>query len=80
MDIVERFKHLFEPELLKQIGAKAQIISAGEGKIVLDYGQIVRSIPIILSGVFKITRVDDSGKELLLYYVNANESCVMTFT
>ncbi|HMT77928.1 MAG TPA: Crp/Fnr family transcriptional regulator [Saprospiraceae bacterium] len=80
MDIVERFKHLFEPELLKQIEAKAQIISAGEGKIVLDYGQIVRSIPIILSGVFKITRVDDSGKELLLYYVNANESCVMTFT
>jgi CRP/FNR family transcriptional regulator len=40
----------------------------------------VRVIPLLLKGVLKITREDDAGKELLLYYVHANESCAMTFT
>jgi CRP/FNR family transcriptional regulator len=37
-------------------------------------------MPIILSGVIKVSRTDEDGKELLLYYVNPNESCAMTFT
>jgi len=37
-------------------------------------------MPIVLSGSVKVSRIDDDGKELLLYYVNPNESCAMTFT
>jgi CRP/FNR family transcriptional regulator, anaerobic regulatory protein len=28
----------------------------------------------------KVSRIDDDGHELLLYYINPNESCAMTFT
>jgi len=59
---------------------KARMISAKEGAVILDIGQTVRSIPLLLQGVLKITRIDEQGKELLLYYLHANESCAMTFT
>jgi CRP/FNR family transcriptional regulator len=80
MSIPERFAHNFEPGLLEEMNLKAKIISAKEDDVILDIGQTVRSIPLLLQGVLKITRVDDRGNELLLYYVNANESCAMTFT
>lgn len=80
MNISEKFKHTFEPELLSEIEQKGKIVSVKEGDVVLDIGQTVRLIPLLLNGILKITRVDDTGKELLLYYVHANESCAMTFT
>ncbi len=80
MNITEQFKHIFEPELLKEFEEKVKHISAKEGDIILDIGQSVRVIPIVLSGTIKISRIDDEGRELLLYYVSPKESCAMTFT
>ncbi|MCB9045537.1 MAG: Crp/Fnr family transcriptional regulator [Chitinophagales bacterium] len=54
--------------------------SVPAGSTILDYGQTIRQIPIIIEGSVKVLREDDEGHELLLYYVNANESCAMTFT
>jgi CRP/FNR family transcriptional regulator len=80
MNGIEQFKHIFEPELLTEFEQKAKHVSRKEGDIILDIGQTVRVIPIVLSGTLKISRVDDNGHELLLYYVNPKESCAMTFT
>jgi len=80
IDITEKFKEIFEPELLKQILARAKDVSIRAGDTIMDIGQIVRQMPIILSGSIKVTRIDEKGREILLYYVNPNESCAMTFT
>lgn len=80
MQITELFRHVFEPELLLEFQKKAKQVAVKEGEIILDFGQTVRIIPIVLSGTLKISRLDEAGKELLLYYVNAKESCAMTFT
>ena len=80
MILVDKFKTTFEPELLDEIDSKAQFVSVKEGTVIVDIGQTVRVIPLLLSGILKITRADDAGRELLLYYVHANESCAMTFT
>lgn len=80
MNIKEQFAQNFEPELLVELQKKAQHISVKEGDIILDIGQTVRVIPIVLSGTLKISRIDDNGNELLLYYVNPKESCAMSFT
>ncbi|HEY4798049.1 MAG TPA: Crp/Fnr family transcriptional regulator [Bacteroidia bacterium] len=74
------FKDIFEPELLKELETKAKPVSVKAGDTILDIGQFVRQIPIITKGTVKVTRMDEDGKELLLYYVNSNESCAMTFT
>ncbi|NCI47890.1 Crp/Fnr family transcriptional regulator [Sediminibacterium soli] len=80
MDLPETFAQSFEPGLLAEIEAKAVNLSVKEGDTVLDIGQTIRVVPLLVSGTLKISRLDDTGKELLLYYVNANESCAMTFT
>jgi CRP/FNR family transcriptional regulator len=80
MNISEKFRQIFEPELLKEMELKATVITAKENDVIVDIGQPVRSMPLLLKGTLKIARVDDKGRELLLYYVNANESCAMTFT
>ena len=80
MTIRDRFKNIFEPELLSQIESRSEIKLIPEGGIILDIGQSVRIVPLLLKGVLKISRVDDSGREILLYYVHANESCAITFT
>lgn len=80
MEIMDQFKALFEPDLVKAIEKHAKLVSLKAGDVILDIGQIVRTMPIILSGSVKVSRLDEEGKELLLYYVNPNESCAMTFT
>jgi len=70
----------FEPELIKEIEEKSKIVSIKAGETILDIGQTVRTMPIILSGSIKVTRTSEEGHELLLYYVNPAESCAMTFT
>lgn len=80
MDIIEEFKHVFEPELIKEMEANASYVSAKEGDVILDIGQLVRVIPFVLSGTLKVSRIDHEGHEILLYYVSNSESCAMTFT
>lgn len=42
-------------------------------------GQYIKVIPLVISGLIKVfTRFED--KELLLYYIKPNESCVMSFS
>ena len=79
-NIKDKFGDIFETELLNQLEAKAKYISIKAGVTIMDIGQIVRQMPIILSGSIKVTRIDEKGREILLYYVNPNESCAMTFT
>ena len=80
MDVLEYFKNVFEPDLLDEIRKYGTPVSVKAGDLILDIGQIVRTMPIIASGVVKVSRMDAEGKEILLYYVNSNESCAMTFT
>ncbi len=77
---MEQFKAIFEPDLVLAIEKHAKLVSIKAGDVILDIGQVVRTMPIILSGSVKVSRIDEDGKELLLYYVNPNESCAMTFT
>ena len=80
MTLTEKFGLVFEKELLEEIEVKSKLVSIKAGEIIMDIGQTVRTMPLILSGSVKVSRIDENGRELLLYYVNPNESCAMTFT
>jgi CRP/FNR family transcriptional regulator, anaerobic regulatory protein len=80
MDWLKEFEYTFEPELMDEFRKKAKLHEVKAGEIILDYGQIVRTMPIITKGIVKVMRMDEEGREILLYYVNPNESCAMTFT
>ncbi len=80
MNIPEYFTQIFEPELLKELEQKATLLSAKANDVILDIGQTVRAMPIVISGTIRVSRMDEEGRELLLYYIGPNESCAMTFT
>lgn len=80
MNLKELFKLSLEPALINEISEKGKQTKLSEGATLLDIGQTVRIIPLLLSGSLKISRIDDEGREILLYYVNPGETCAMTFT
>ena len=80
LQLPANFGEIFEPQLLKEIQKEAQIIALPAGSVLIDIGQKIRAMPIVLKGSLKISRIDEHGNELLLYYITAQESCAMTFT
>lgn len=74
------FEGIFEPSLIKEILQEGRAVSLPEGTVILDHGQKVLSMPLVIKGSIKVSRVEDDGREILLYYVNPKESCAMTFT
>ncbi|TDW96199.1 Crp/Fnr family transcriptional regulator [Dinghuibacter silviterrae] len=73
------FSGLFEPALLAEIEQKSMIMEVKSGDTLLNVGQTIRAVPLLVSGVVKVSRITDDGQELLLYYVKEGESCAMTF-
>lgn len=74
------FKYDFERGLIDEIEKLGKIIDVRAGEIIFDVGSLVRFVPIVISGTVKVTRPDDDGRELLLYYLTPGDSCAMTFT
>ncbi|MGI8893321.1 MAG: Crp/Fnr family transcriptional regulator [Bacteroidia bacterium] len=74
------FEHVFEKELLVELEKKAGHIYVKAGEKILEIGEFVRTMPVIISGTVKVSRTSEDGKEIFLYYVGPNESCAMTFT
>ena len=76
----QEYGYLFEDELIRDIGNTGQLYKIPEGATIIEYGQNLRRIPLILNGAIKILRVDAMGDELLIYYLEKGETCTMTMT
>lgn len=65
-------------ELAAEILENSTVVEIPENTEVMHEGQYVNAVPIVTSGLIKVfTRNED--KELLLYYIQPGESCIMTF-
>jgi CRP/FNR family transcriptional regulator len=79
-DYISKFSSVFEPALLDELEAKHMIMEPKAGEVMMNPGQTIRAVPLVINGMFKVSRVNEGGQELLLYYVKEGESCAMTFT
>jgi len=50
-----------------------------EGEVILNENAYIKAIPIVTTGSIRVMRTDDDGREILLYYIKAGESCIMSF-
>lgn len=75
-----KFSTVFEPDLLAELETKSMLMNVNGGETMLNPGQTIRAVPLVISGIFKVSRINDEGQEMLLYYVKEGESCAMTFT
>ena len=74
------FDATFEPALIKEIHQFGEVKYFKEADIIMDYGKYIRMMPLIVKGTIKVFRMDDSGNEILLYYLSSNESCSMAYS
>ncbi|WP_294332931.1 Crp/Fnr family transcriptional regulator [Chryseobacterium sp. sg2396] len=66
-------------ELIEKLYESGVLKSYKEGDIILDENSSIRSIPIVMKGMMKVMRTEEDGREILLYYIKAGESCIMSF-
>lgn len=79
-------KHLIEKkfyylgvELIQEILEVSEVITFPSGTELVKEGQYIKVIPVVLQGLVKVfTTIED--KELLLYYIRPEQSCIMSFS
>lgn len=76
--IEESFAGVFEPELINEIVEVATLVEFDENDILIDFGQYMRAMPLLMKGAIKIMREDFDEGELLLYFLEKGDTCAMT--
>jgi CRP/FNR family transcriptional regulator len=78
MDFDKKILSFLTPELLQQVIQSSTIKDIPKGTEILREEQYVKELPIVIEGLVKVySRFDE--KELLLYYIEPAQSCIMTF-
>ncbi len=72
--------NLTDPKLLQSILDKGQVVNYESGKVLMEPGQFIKAVPLVIDGSIKIMRMDDEGKELFLYYLEPGETCALSLT
>lgn len=67
------------PELIEKLQQYGIRKKYETGSIILNENASIRSIPIVTKGTLKVIRTEEDGREILLYYIKAGESCIMSF-
>lgn len=75
---IDRKLGFFPIELRRAIGEASTVHTIPPDTEILREGQYVKVIPIVVEGLIKVlSRFED--RELLLYYIQPEESCIMSF-
>ena len=78
MEINKKLLSFLKPELVDLILKESSIKEIQKGTEILREQQYVKVLPIVLEGLVKVYSKFDK-KELLLYYIEPSQSCVMSF-
>ena len=70
----------FEPALNEEIKQFGTLKHFKEGDIIMDYGKYIKMMPLVIKGTLKVLKKEESGKEILLYYLSDNETCSMAYS
>lgn len=69
---------IFEEKLIEEIAAVSLLRDFEEGDILIDFGDYIKKMPLLLEGAIKILREDFDEGELLLYFIEKGDTCAMT--
>lgn len=80
-DILKKtFPSLTEKELLAELSEVGILKEIEEGKVLMDIGDHIKSVPLLIDGLIRISREDEEGKEIFLYYIEGGQTCAMSLT
>jgi len=78
-DITPFLRKLFSnPKLVEELERESKLLEIHNDTTILNIGDYVKVVPLVIEGRIKVMRNDESGKEVLLYYINPGESCALS--
>lgn len=79
-DWVDRFPGLsrLEPSIKSLIMARSAIVEAPRGTTLFGPGNSPENMLFLLDGTVRVQQVSETGHEIVLYRIEAGESCVLT--
>jgi len=76
----QHYGYLFEDELIQEINSVGTYKDIPEGFKLIEIGDYIKSMPLLVSGAIKILREDEDGDELILYFIEQGDTCAMTLS
>ncbi len=73
------FSSMFEDALIDEIVEVGYIDKLKTGELLIDIGENMTHIPLILNGVVKVIRKEKKGDELVLYFLERGDTCAISF-
>ena len=78
-DLLQKtYGHIFEKELIDEIVQVSVHKDFKEGDVLIDFGDYIKKMPLLISGAIKIMREDLDEGEMLLYFLEKGDTCAMT--
>ena len=74
----ETYGFVFEDQLIEEIAKVSKLHLFKEGDILIDFGDYIKRMPLLINGAIKILREDFDEGELLLYFIEKGDTCAMT--
>ncbi len=82
-EIIEALKKNFGflgDEVILAIAKESELYSVPEGHLIIDVDRYIKAIPLLIKGGIKVMRVDEEGREILLYYLKGGQTCATSFS
>lgn len=74
------FGYVFEKALQDEIQKVGIYKSYPAQSTIIEIGDYIKSMPLLIKGAIKILREDEQGDELVLYYLEKGDTCAMTLS
>lgn len=76
-DLLKKLSFFTEPGFREELLQHGQLVSFNKGDVIVRDGQYVKFLPIVLKGAIRVFQQSED-REILLYYVRAEETCTMS--
>ncbi|WP_457611500.1 Crp/Fnr family transcriptional regulator [Lutibacter sp.] len=73
------YSGIFEKELIDEVVDFGVFRRMRSGEILIDIGDEMSHVPLILNGAVKIIREDKKGDEIVLYFLEKGDTCAISF-
>lgn len=67
-----------EPDIRADLESRSRVVEVPEDTTVFGPGMSADNLLLLISGSVRVQQVSDNGREIVLYRVEAGDSCVMT--
>lgn len=77
LNVISQF--ISSKDLIEKLASFGFVKSFNQDDVIVNENAYIKAIPIVTQGSIRVMRTDDEGREILLYYIKAGESCIMSF-